>query len=103
MTDSLKQGQSGSKELAKELVMEVLSEPETPQVLKHVLGNPQVRASTRRLVAAVLRLPATEDETHRLLKAQLDWLLVRNRWTEQTLAATVDPLLRSKVRVCVRL
>ncbi len=101
MTDSLRQGQSGSKELAKELVMEVLSEPEAPQALKHVLGNPAVRASTRRLLAALLGLPATEDGAHWISKAQLDWLLVRNRWTEQTLAATFDPLLRSQVGGCL--
>lgn len=95
MTDSLKQGQSGSKELAKELVMEMLSEPETPQVLKHVLGNAQVRASVRRRLGALLQVPATQEQTQALLQAQLDWLLVRNRWTEQSLAATFNWLLRA--------
>lgn len=97
MTDSLKQGQSGSKELAKELVMEVLSEPEAPQVLKHVLGNAQVRASIRRRLGALLQTPTTQEQTQALLQAQLDWLLVRNRWTEQSLAATFNWLLRAQM------
>lgn len=95
MTDSLKDGQSGTQELAKELVMEVLTDPETPHALKHLLRNADFRASTRQLLQSLVYLPYTKQEAHRLLKQQLDWLLVKNRTTDQALAATLHTLLKA--------
>lgn len=95
--DELRQGQSGSKELAKELVLEVLSDPETPLALKQLLQKPDLRASTRHLLYSLVALPYTTEQTHRLLKTRLDWLLVKNQTTEDSLAATFHHLLKSQV------
>ena len=96
MADSLKDGQTGSKELAKALVMEVLTDPESPHALKHILAQPGLRASIRQSLHALCYLPYTKQEAHRLLKQQLDWLLVKNHGTEESLAWTFHQLLLSK-------
>lgn len=94
MTDSLRDGQSGTQELAKELVMEVLADPNSAAAVQHLLMRPELAASLRGLVHPLLLLPFTKRESHRLLKQQLDWLMVRNPATEQSLGGLGQLLLR---------
>jgi len=97
MTDSLKDGQSGTQELAKELVMEVLTDPNSPDAIQRLLRRPDLRASIRQLLYSLVYLPYTKHESHRLLKQQLDYLLTNNRQTEQSLALACHTLLRAPI------
>jgi hypothetical protein len=97
MTDSLKDGQSGTQELAKELVMEVLTDPDSPDAIQRLLRRPDLRASIRQLLHSLVYLPYTKQESHRLLKQQLDYLLTNNRQTELYLASACHTLLQAPI------
>eukprot|EP00624_Nannochloropsis_granulata_P000838 evm.model.NODE_13635_length_17038_cov_17.417419.5 len=97
MTDSLKDGQSGSQELAKELVMEVLTDPNSPDAIQRLLHRPDLRASIRQLLQSLVYLPYTKFESHRLLKQQLTYLLTQNRHTELSLASACHTLLHAPI------
>lgn len=97
MTDSMRNGQSGSKELAKELVLEMLADDKTPLAIKYLLENPNVRASTRNILYWLIGQEYYQEETWKLLRWQLDWVLIKNKWTEDSLANVFNWLLQSKV------
>lgn len=97
MTDSLKDGRSGSLELAKELVMEVLTDPNSPDALQRLLHRPDLRASIRQLLQSLVYLPYTKLESHRLLKQQITHLLTHNRHTELSLASACHTLLQAPI------
>lgn len=99
MTDSLRTGQSVTEQLAKELLVDALEDPEAALAIKHILANDSLRASTRGLIYWLVREPWTVEETNKLLTWQLDYLLKDNKWTVQTLAKTAEWLLGTEVRM----
>jgi hypothetical protein len=96
MTDSMRNGQKVTNQLAKELLMEVLEDPSTALALKHILLDGNLRSSTRGLIHWLLREDWTLDETHKLVKWQLDGLLKNNMWTQKNLASTTHWVLGLK-------
>lgn len=96
MTDSMRNGQKVTNQLAKELLMEVLEDPSTALALKHILLDGNLRSSTRGLIHWLLREDWTLEETHKLVKWQLDGLLKNNMWTQKNLASTTHWVLGLK-------